>query len=419
MDDIIKNFPFPTVRDSQTSVLTEIATAFASGYRHIILEAPTGFGKSPVAIASALTLGTSYLCTSTKDLQTQYARVFPFVKMAKGKKNFICAVKDDFIRNGTYRCGLCVSNNVNQCYHKTADYGPCMSNCHFSENRCKYRTFLKDYKLSNKGTREEKVLIDYDTKNHYQKEYSQWSYPENLKEELRVWRPCEYYHQLNIALTSSHSIFNYSNFLSFLPYKYILPSRDLLILDEAHLLETETVRFREISISKRRWKRYVRHFKIVDYAYHDIEKWIDFLIELETRMLVLTGNESMVEELSISRREIYNWTRKKDSSNDKRIVGASELFESDKEIAEKYDTYSFRGSSIGEELAVEVIRDIKGLTKAINNILSNPKNWIESKIKKEGYEVIMQASFSYFCIDSQRLARSLLDTMSYVDKIEP
>ena len=45
-------------------------------------------------------------------------------------------------------------------------------------------------------------------------------------------------------------------------------------------------------------------------------------------------------------------------------MGASELFESDKEIAEKYDTYSFRGSSIGEELAVEVIRDIKGLTKS-------------------------------------------------------
>ncbi|MGC1931795.1 MAG: helicase C-terminal domain-containing protein [Candidatus Nitrosopolaris sp.] len=173
-----------------------------------------------------------------------------------------------------------------------------------------------------------------------------------------------------------------------MPYKHILPSRELLILDEAHLLETETVRYREISISKRRWKRYVRHFKIVDYGYRDIEKWIDFLIELETRMLVLTGNESMVEELSISRRDIYNWTMEKDSSNDKRVVGASELFESDKEIAEKYDTYSFRGSSIGEELAVELMRDIKGLTKAINNILSNPKIWIVSKIKKEGHEII-------------------------------
>ena len=388
MDDLLKNFPFPNLRENQSFVLKEIDSAFGSGYRHIILEAPTGFGKSPVGVAVALTLGTSYICTSTKDLQTQYARDFPFVKVSKGKNNFICAVKEDFIKNGTYRCGSgsCISNNVNECGHTTVDYGPCMGNEDF--RNCKYKTFPKDYKISNKGTREEEVFINYDAENYYKREYFKWSYPENLKEELRVWRPCKYYHQLNIALTSSQPIFNYSNFLSFLPYKYILPSRELLILDEAHLLETETVRFREISISKRRWKRYVRHFKIVDYGYHDIEKWIDFLIELETRMLVLTGNESMVEELSITRRDIYNWTRKKDSSNDKRVVGASELFESDEEIAEKYDTYSFRGSSISEELAVELIRDIKGLTKAINNILSNPKNWIVSKIKKEGHEVI-------------------------------
>jgi Rad3-related DNA helicase len=76
--------------ERQSYVLNEIVT----GYKYIVLEAPTGFGKSPVAIAVALTLGTSYLCTSTKDLQTQYARDFPFLKVAKGKNNFICAVKD-------------------------------------------------------------------------------------------------------------------------------------------------------------------------------------------------------------------------------------------------------------------------------------------------------------------------------------
>ncbi len=45
------------------------------------------------------------------------------VKLAKGKNNFFCEVKDDFVRNGTYKCGLCVSNNINECYHTTADYG--------------------------------------------------------------------------------------------------------------------------------------------------------------------------------------------------------------------------------------------------------------------------------------------------------
>ena len=211
VDDIIKNFPFPTVRDSQTSVLNEIATAFASGYRHIILEAPTGFGKSPVAIATALTLGTSYICTSTKDLQTQYARDFPFVRVAKGKKNFICAVKDD----------------ANGCHHTTADYGSCINNGTFKDDGCKFRTFLRDYKINNKGTREEEVFIEDDTTNNYQVEYSKWSYFENLKQK-RVWGPCEYYHQLNIALTSSHSILNYSILLALLTNRRkVLTSRDL------------------------------------------------------------------------------------------------------------------------------------------------------------------------------------------------
>jgi Rad3-related DNA helicase len=107
-------------------------------------------------------------------------------------------------------------------------------------------------------------------------------------------------------------------------------------------------------------------------------------------MLVLTGNNSIVESLFIFRRAKYNWKSKKAAPNKKKVVGASEIFESDEEIAEKYNTHFFRGShSISEELAVEVIRDTERLTGTINSILSNPKNWIVSEIKKENYEVIL------------------------------
>jgi ATP-dependent DNA helicase DinG len=56
---------------------------------------------------------------------------------------------------------------------------------------------------------------------------------------------------------------------------------------KAHRLEEEVVKFTEISISKRRWKRYIPNLKMADYGYTYIEKWIDFLIDLETKMLVL------------------------------------------------------------------------------------------------------------------------------------
>ena len=391
---LINNFPFASQRHNQTTVLNQICAAFNSDYKYIILEAPTGFGKSPVAIAVAMTLGSSYICTSTKDLQTQYARDFPHLKVAKGKSNFPCLVKEDFIKNGIYQCGICVSDNANECYHTTVEYGPCMTNESFKDIGCKYRSFLKDYKVSNKGTKNEQVFIDENSRNYYQKEYSDWLHLKNLKEK-GSWKPCEYFDQLNAALTSSHSIFNYSIFLGLLPNRKSLPERELLVLDEGHLLETETVKFRGLTISKKRWKRYIHDLKIIDYGYDDIGNWIDFLIQLETNMLALTGNSSMAESLAIERKVKYNYWKGEENSNNKnrkKIISASDLFDSDEEIVQKYDddeSISKKlATNLGDELAVDAIRDAERLTRTINNILANQKNWIISDIKKENYEVV-------------------------------
>jgi Rad3-related DNA helicase len=142
-----------------------------------------------------------------------------------------------------------------------------------------------------------------------------------------------------------------------------------------------------MSISKRRWKRYFPNLKMFDYGYDDVEKWIEFLIDLKTR----AGNGFNLEMLSEFGRDQRD---KKTSVDERKVVRASDLFKSDKEIAENY--FYGRGSSslrkepgreLGEELVVEVIRDRERLTRAINNIVSNPKNWIVSEIKKENNEV--------------------------------
>ena len=169
--ELVRNFPFVHRRGSQTQVLKEISEAFNSGYKHILLEAPTGFGKSPVAVAVATTLGSSYICTATKDLQTQYSKDFPFLRAAKGANNFRCLVKEDFIKNRMYRCGACASDNVNECRHTSVEYGPCMTNEFFRDDGCKYRTFVKDYKILGKGTKDEQVYIDKSAEINYKKSF--------------------------------------------------------------------------------------------------------------------------------------------------------------------------------------------------------------------------------------------------------
>lgn len=376
-------------------MLEDIRIAFNSGYRHVILEAPTGFGKSAVAIALALSLGSSYICTSTKDLQTQYSNDFPYVKAAKGKNNFSCLLKQDFVDNGIYQCGVCASSNPNECYHTSVEYGHCITNESFKEAGCKYRTFEKDYKINNERTTDEEIYIDTNTKQNYQKQYSEWLPISKLKVR-REWKPCEYFNQLNIALASSLSIFNYSIFLALLPYNKRLSQRELLVLDEGHLLETEIVKFRGLSISKKRWKRYIGNFDIVDYGYDGVERWIDFLIDLETKMLSLIGNDSFASLLDMERSIKFSYYNLRKSSSEKRdqkkrIVSATELFESDEKIVEKYVNFENMSKdytkTLGDELVVDAIKDIERLTRTINSILANPKNWIVSDIKKDNYQV--------------------------------
>jgi ATP-dependent DNA helicase DinG len=91
--------------------------------------------------------------------------------------------------------------------------------------------------------------------------------------------------------------------------------------------------------------KYLQHLpQVINTSYWrhlpgDIERWIDFLVDLESKMLDLTGNSSMAQSLSLFRKTKFNWISKKKTSSlsKKKIVTASEIFESDEEIAEKYE----------------------------------------------------------------------------------
>ena len=83
-----------------------------------------------------------------------------------------------------------------------------------------------------------------------------------------------------------------------------------------------------ISSAKTNVLNFATTLKIIDYGYDDIENWIDFLIEVETKMFGLIGNSSLAESLAIEREVKYNYDGKKNNYS-KRKKTASDLFDSD------------------------------------------------------------------------------------------
>jgi ATP-dependent DNA helicase DinG len=302
------------MRDKQQKILEEIEQAIKSGFKYIFLEAPAGFGKSPVAIALARYLGSSHICTATKDLQAQYSRDFPFIREVKGKSNFICIIKDEM--------GL----------DETCNYGPCLKDDGYD---CIYKTKLGDYKVQGEGTKYETVELDH---------FAQKKYIDKMKSQSKIiqfdWKPCHYYHQKWIALKSSHTIYNYKYFLSDVFYSNNLQKRQLLVLDEAHTVESEVADFKSFTIFNEGITGFLPKLSIPYKNEYDIETWITFGTELREKLLIFIDKASTILEKNI-------------------------------------DQFPFT-----EKNLIDAITKEKNLTTVIEDMRNNKDNWIVTNVEK-------------------------------------
>ena len=275
---LISFFPFDNIRPNQKKVLDEIDQALKSGFKFIFLEAPTGFGKSAVAITLSRFLGSSHLCTSTKDLQNQYSRDFPYLYEVKGRNNFSCIVKEDM--------------GINE----SCEYGPCLKD---EDYDCLYKTRLSDYEVKSEGTIYENIDIN---------KYALKKYHDKAKQHSQLvridWKPCIYYHQKWISMKSSHTIYNYKYFLSDLFFSSGINKRKLLILDEAHTLESEISSFKNFILNKDNINRFFPKLNLPENKPFDIETHIDFCTNLKKQFSDFIDSAERLIENSQSKRDI-------------------------------------------------------------------------------------------------------------------
>jgi len=97
-------FPFETPRKGQRQVIEAIIKAVEEDdKKHVCLSAPTGSGKSVIAVAVANYLGGGYLLTSQKTLQKQYDDELS-LPVLYGRNHYECNL------NFGKRCNQCIGH---------------------------------------------------------------------------------------------------------------------------------------------------------------------------------------------------------------------------------------------------------------------------------------------------------------------
>ena len=202
-----------TPRQIQLDTIQQIQDKLKS-YNKIIICAPTGVGKSAIAVTIANAMKRSFILTSSKQLQDQYIADFGNIPSVKGKSNYPCTKQIEEYHHK-------IDENKAMKLELTCEKGKCVSYKSGTsiKTTCKYKD---DIELYSKKT-------------------------------------CPYYQSKYDGLTKKTSIWNYAMFFqtmtepSYTTYKQYL-DRDCIIFDEAHTLEDQLVSFIGININKQEIK---------------------------------------------------------------------------------------------------------------------------------------------------------------------
>lgn len=191
------------IRPHQVKALQEVLNVYSSGHSIAVLDAPTGAGKTLIGelVRQSLNARAVYICSSIS-LQEQFSHDFPSAAVLKGRSNYATADSPSRFPD----------LNAGDCQKQRSDLPACFD--------C------------------DPEYINYDVP------HCQWCHPV---------KDCPYEMAKAKAIRSSLVCTNTAYFLHEANYVGNLPlARQLIIVDEADLLEDNLLSFVEVHIGKRK-----------------------------------------------------------------------------------------------------------------------------------------------------------------------
>jgi len=202
-----------TPRPQQQYAIEKINEAFAAGKRVVVLESPTGAGKSfncmTFARAVKASGGATHFLTIQKTLQDQYTRDFPApeVEVLKGRANYACTHPDSDGADAAN--GVCKRN-------KKGILGECVTD--------EAKSYAQDLGISPVRAA---IALALPAACHL----------------------CPYWNQLQKCHDSAITLFNFSSFL-FQVRMGRFSKRNLMVVDEGHNIEAQLMNFVSMELTE-------------------------------------------------------------------------------------------------------------------------------------------------------------------------
>jgi Rad3-related DNA helicase len=229
LSKIPEYFPFDTFREGQLECIEFILKAFMSGKKYVVLEAPTGAGKSAIGMAVAKFFTSSYYLTVQKVLQTQIMKDFGSGEVVdlKGRSAYTCAFYGNFGKNAVARKAM-FQKDLDRLLDAppTCDKGYCRK-----KDKARRCELCFPYKPGENESYAEKT---FNAMHH---------------------SLCPYYKQIAKTMIAKVAIMNYSSFLYQRAIAQRFSVRDLLIIDECHQAEPQLLDFISITIDDKRLQK--------------------------------------------------------------------------------------------------------------------------------------------------------------------